>query len=147
MFLRNEPDPLSKNPGSWLVTRSDRREAVGEIGRGLIGVSRLAALQRQRRPYLALTSSSTVAGAVQIKRDFSRRFGTQGSGIMFGWLMVLHQVGGAMAAFFAGVIRVDFGSYLQAFILSGILCLVAALLVLFVAGETKTSAQSSTASL
>jgi hypothetical protein len=65
MFLRNEPDPLSKNPGSWLVTRSDRREAVGEIGRGLIGVSRLAALQRQRRPYLALTSSSTVAGAVQ----------------------------------------------------------------------------------
>jgi hypothetical protein len=51
------------------------------------------------------------------------------------------------AAFFAGVIRVDFGSYLQAFILSGILCLVAALLVLFVAGETKTSAQSSTTSL
>jgi sugar phosphate permease len=64
---------------------------------------------------------------------------------MFGWLMVLHQVGGAMAAFFAGVIRVDFGSYLQAFILSGILCLVAALLVLFVGGETKASAQPSTA--
>jgi sugar phosphate permease len=73
------------------------------------------------------------------------RFGTQGAGIMFGWLMVLHQVGGAMAAFFAGVLRVDFGSYLQAFILSGILCLVAALLVLFVGGETKTSAQPSAA--
>jgi hypothetical protein len=49
------------------------------------------------------------------------------------------------AAFFAGVLRVDFGSYLQAFILSGILCLVAALLVLFVGGETKTSAQPSAA--
>ena len=49
------------------------------------------------------------------------------------------------AAFFAGVLRVDFGSYLQAFNLSGILCLVAALLVLFVAGETKTSAQPSAA--
>jgi hypothetical protein len=49
------------------------------------------------------------------------------------------------ADFFAGVLRVDFGSYLQAFILSGILCLVAALLVLFVGGETKTSAQPSAA--
>ena len=45
-------------------------------------------------------------------------------------------------AFFAGVLR---GSYLQAFILSGILCLVAALLVLFVGDETKTSAQPSAA--
>jgi hypothetical protein len=51
----------------------------------------------------------------------------------------------SLLPFFAGVLRVDFGSYLQAFILSGILCLVAALLVLFVGGETKTSAQPSAA--
>jgi hypothetical protein len=44
-----------------------------------------------------------------------------------------------------GVLRVDFGSYLQAFVLSRILCPVAALLVLFFAGETKTSAQPSAA--
>ena len=66
------------------------------------------------------------------------RFGKERTGIMFGWLMVLHQVGGATAAFVAGVLRVNLGTYLQAFILSGILCLIAAVIVLFVASEPRT---------
>jgi sugar phosphate permease len=65
------------------------------------------------------------------------RFGTQGTGIMFGWLMVIHQIGGATAAFVAGMLRMDLGSYLEAFILSGLLCLIAAVMVLFVAGGPK----------
>ena len=63
----------------------------------------------------------------------------------FCWVCFTERTQFEPAAFFAGVLRVDFGSYLQAFILSGILCLVAALLVLFVGGETKTSAQPSAA--
>lgn len=63
------------------------------------------------------------------------RFGQQRTGMMFGWLMVLHQVGGAIAAYLAGALRVDFGSYLQAFVLSGTLCLVAAIMVLFISRE------------
>lgn len=63
------------------------------------------------------------------------RFGKQKTGIMFGWLMVLHQVGGAVAAFVTGVLRTDLGTYLQAFILSGLLCLIAAVMVLFIASE------------
>jgi sugar phosphate permease len=65
------------------------------------------------------------------------RFGTQNTGIMFGWLMVIHQTGGAMAAFMAGVLRMDLGTYLEAFILSGLLCLIAAVMVPFVASEPK----------
>jgi len=63
------------------------------------------------------------------------RFGAHTTGVMFGWLMVIHQIGGAAAAFLAGVLRVDLGTYLQAFILSGILCLVAAVLATLVSGE------------
>ena len=36
-----------------------------------------------------------------------------------------HQLGGASAALFAGILRADLGSYLQAFIISGMLCIVA----------------------
>ncbi len=59
-------------------------------------------------------------------------FGPQRGPIMFGWIAAAHQLGAALAAFGAGVLRVEFGSYLQAFVLSGTLCLVAALLVLFI---------------
>ncbi|MCC6776122.1 MAG: MFS transporter [Hyphomicrobiales bacterium] len=61
-----------------------------------------------------------------------RLFGRERSPIMFGWLMCAHQIGGASAAFFAGVLRMELGTYLQAFIISGLLCLVAAVVVLLI---------------
>lgn len=57
-------------------------------------------------------------------------FGREKTGVMFGWIVAGHQLGAATAAFGAGALRTWLGSYLQAFILSGVLCLVAALLVL-----------------
>ncbi|MBN3949431.1 MAG: MFS transporter [Nostoc sp. NMS7] len=57
-------------------------------------------------------------------------FGKENVGVMFGWIVAGHQLGAATAAFGAGVLRTWTGSYLQAFILSGILCLIAAVCVL-----------------
>jgi hypothetical protein len=51
---------------------------------------------------------------------------------MVAWITVIHQIGSASAAYLAGVLRLSFGSYLEAFIISGILLIVAALMVLFV---------------
>jgi sugar phosphate permease len=62
----------------------------------------------------------------------SRAFGTERGPIMFGWIAASHQLGAALAAFGAGALRVELGSYLQAFMLSGLLCLLAALMVLFI---------------
>ncbi len=59
-------------------------------------------------------------------------FGPEKAAIMFGWIAVVHQVGGALAAYLAGVFRIMFGSYQQAFMLSGLLCIGAALMVLFI---------------
>src|SRR5712692_1419229 len=51
-------------------------------------------------------------------------------GIMVAWITALHMVGGAMAAYLGGLLRMSFGSYLEAFILSGLLCIAAALMLL-----------------
>ena len=53
-------------------------------------------------------------------------------GIMVAWITVIHQIGSASAAYLAGVLRITFGTYLEAFMLSGVLLIVAALMVLFV---------------
>ncbi len=59
-------------------------------------------------------------------------FGRENTGLMYGWITASHQLGGASAAYLAGVIRVDLGNYTQAFIISGVLCFVAATLVMFI---------------
>jgi len=50
------------------------------------------------------------------------------------WITVIHQIGSASAAYLAGVLRIAFGTYLEAFMLSGMLLIAAAVMVLFVGG-------------
>ena len=57
-------------------------------------------------------------------------FGRENVGVMFGWIFASHQVGAALAATFAGVVRTYLGDYMIAFLLSGTICLLAAGLVL-----------------
>jgi sugar phosphate permease len=57
-------------------------------------------------------------------------FGKENVGIMFGWIFASHQVGAALSATFAGVVRTYLGDYMVAFLLSGTICLLAAGLVL-----------------
>ena len=63
-------------------------------------------------------------------------FGKENTGLMFGWISASHQLGGAAAAYLGGVLRVDLGTYTQAFIISGALCFVAAALVMCI-GRTR----------
>ena len=65
-------------------------------------------------------------------RLIGTRFGREKSGIVYGWVFAAHQVGSASAAYFAGLMRADLGSYLQAFILSGLICTSAAVMVMFI---------------
>ena len=58
--------------------------------------------------------------------------GTERIGIMVAWITVIHQIGSASAAYLAGVLRIAFGTYLEAFMLSGVLLIAASLMVLFV---------------
>src|SRR3954471_4246251 len=60
----------------------------------------------------------------------ARRFGAERSGIVFGWVFTFHQIGGAVAAFAAGLVRGWSGDYLPLFVASGVLCGIAALVVI-----------------
>ena len=70
---------------------------------------------------------ATVPPTVRLAND---AFGREEGPIMFGWIMAAHQLGAATAAFGAGVIRTELDAYLLAFIIAGLMCLIAALMVL-----------------
>jgi sugar phosphate permease len=65
-------------------------------------------------------------------RLLSRVVGAERIGIMVAWITAIHMVGGALAAYLGGVLRIAFGSYLEAFMIAGLLCIGAALMVLFI---------------
>ena len=65
-------------------------------------------------------------------RLIGRAFGREKSGIVYGWVFAAHQIGASSAAYFAGLMRADLGSYTQAFILSGLICMSAAVMVMFI---------------
>ena len=78
---------------------------------------------------------ATVPPTVRLAGD---AFGKERAAVVFGWLLAMHQVGGAIAAFGAGFMRAALETYLQAFLISGIACLVAAGMALAIrrAGST-----------
>ncbi len=60
-------------------------------------------------------------------------FGKKDAPVIVSWIVAGHQIGGALAALGAGETRYLTGSYVPAFVASGIACLMAALLVLRIA--------------
>ncbi len=68
-----------------------------------------------------------------------QRFGPGTANIVFGWIFAGHQLGAASAAFGAGLSRTVLSSYLPAFFVSGVLCIVAALLVIAIAKPNRTT--------
>lgn len=77
------------------------------------------------------TVPPTVALASQI-------FGRERGIVVYGWVFASHQVGAAVAATGAGVIRTVTGDYFLAFVSAGVLCLVAAALSLGIGREPET---------
>ena len=60
-------------------------------------------------------------------------FGKQSAPVIMSWIFATHQIGGALAAVGAGVVRTWSGSYLLAFLASGLACMLAAMLVMRIA--------------
>jgi MFS family permease len=63
----------------------------------------------------------------------NQAFGKERAPVIVAWIFCGHQIGAAVAALGAGVVRSATGSYFGAFIASGVACLLAALLVLRIA--------------
>jgi MFS family permease len=67
----------------------------------------------------------------------AQRFGPERANLVFGWIFAGHQLGAATAAFGAGLSRTLLSSYLPAFFVAGALCLVASLITLGIARQSK----------
>ncbi len=70
--------------------------------------------------------SATIPPTIRLTTNI---FGKQ-SAIVFGWMMTIHQLGAAGAAFSGGALHTLLGSYQLSFISGGILCLIASGLVI-----------------
>lgn len=94
------------------------------------------------RPFLCgLGWIATLPAAIRLAE---KRFTGESAEIVLGWITAVYQIGGALSAYVAGIMRTDLGTYFQVFMLSGLLCFLASMLVLFVRREgSPTSAPSS----
>jgi len=60
------------------------------------------------------------------------QFGAERGPIVYGWIGAGHQMGAAVAAFGAGVLRVQTNHYVEAFVLAGMACLASAIMALWI---------------
>jgi MFS family permease len=84
--------------------------------------------------------AATVPPTVKLTGDV---FGREKASIVFGWVVASHQVGAACAAYAAGVLRTGTGGYARAFVGAGVLCGIAAFVVLPIARQQNILAISS----
>ena len=75
---------------------------------------------------------ATVPPTVKLTAD---AFGPARATLVFGWIFAAHQLGAGFAAFGAGFVRTELGSYALAFQGAGILCIIAALA--FISGRRR----------
>ncbi|HZZ84909.1 MAG TPA: MFS transporter [Anaeromyxobacteraceae bacterium] len=72
---------------------------------------------------------ATVPPTVRLATD---SFGKEDAPIVFGWVFAAHQVGAAVAALGAGLVRTRLGDYHHAFVAAGSICMVAGFFALLV---------------
>lgn len=127
-------DIVGTTASGWLTDRHDPRRLLA-IYYGLRGAS-LVALPFIRFDATHLTVFAVVYGLDWIAtvpptvRLANEAFGEQEGPIAFGWILTGHQMGAAVAAFGAGVVRQQTGSYVAAFVVAGAMGLVAASVLL-----------------
>ncbi len=83
---------------------------------------------------------ATVPPTVRLAAD---TFGKERVGIVYSWISASHQLGAATIALMAGVMRSWFGDYQIAFMTSGLLCLIAAGIVIRIGRSEKGDAPAS----
>jgi MFS family permease len=74
--------------------------------------------------FFGLDFVATVPPTVKLS---AQHFGATKAPIVVGWVFASHQLGGAMAAFAAGVTRATWASYMPVFLAIGLICLLATL--------------------
>lgn len=124
-------DIIGTTASGWLTDRWDSRKLLF-VYYGLRGLSLILLPAAFGAPqfglilfivFYGLDWVATVPPTVALSSDI---FGRDRGPIVYGWVFSAHQVGAAVAATGAGIVRGITGDYLLAFLAAGLLCLVAA---------------------
>ncbi|MFN4176820.1 MFS transporter [Phenylobacterium sp.] len=129
-------DMVGTTASGWLTDRYDPRKL-------LFAYYSLRGLSLMALPFLTFDAFSLTIFAVFYGLDWlatvpptvrlaNENFGERNAPIVFGWVAAGHQAGAATAAFLGGVLRDVQGSYLQAFVLAGVLGLFAGAAALWI---------------
>jgi MFS family permease len=129
-------DIVGTTASGWLSDRFDSRRLLC-VYYGLRGLSLLYLPYSDFSFYglgvftmfYGLDWIATVPPTVRLTAE---RFGTVRGPIIYGWIGAGHQIGAAVAAFGAGVLRVQTNRYVEAFLLAGLMCAIAAMLALLI---------------
>lgn len=127
-------DLIGTTASGWLTDRFDPRKLLF-VYYGLRGLSLMYLPYSDFSLYslslfgvfYGLDWIATVPPTLRLTTD---AFGERDAPVVFGWVVAGHQVGAATAAFMAGVLRVQLGSYLTPFVIAGATGVVAAFLAL-----------------
>ena len=83
---------------------------------------------------------ATVPPTIALAAD---TFGRNNVGVVYGWIFAAHQLGAAIAAWAAGLVKDNFGDYVMAFYLAGAMAVLAGLMALIIRRTKKTTATAS----
>lgn len=70
---------------------------------------------------------ATVPPTVKLSSDI---FGSQQGSVMYGWIFTAHQIGAAVAAYGGGLVYSMLNSYFFMFLVAGVFCILASLMVM-----------------
>ncbi len=133
-------DLIGTTASGWLTDRYDPRRLLF-IYYGLRGLSLIAL------PFLDFSATSLTVFAIFYGLDWiatvpptlklaNQAFGPADAPVLFGWILTGHQLGAAFAAWGAGFIRQETGSYLLAFVSAGAIAVIASFFFLRPASQT-----------
>lgn len=137
-------DLIGTTASGWLTDRYDPRKLLF-VYYGLRGLS-LIYLPYSDFSFFSLSIFAIFFGLDWIAtvpptlRLTTEAFGERDAAIVFGWIVAGHQLGAASAAWMAGAVREAQGSYLMAFVISGMTGLIAAVIALMI-GRKRVVAQ------
>lgn len=129
-------DLIGTTASGWLTDRYDPRKLLF-VYYGLRGLS-LIYLPYSDFSFYSLSIFAIFFGLDWIAtvpptlRLTTEAFGERDAAIVFGWIVAGHQLGAASAAWMAGAVREAQGSYLMAFVISGMTGLIAAVIALMI---------------
>ncbi|WP_084386686.1 MFS transporter [Castellaniella caeni] len=132
-------DLVGTTASGWLTDRYDPRKLLF-VYYGLRGLSLIVLPYTDFSFYslaifavfYGLDWIATVPPTLRLATDV---FGEREAPVVFGWIVAGHQLGAATAAWMGGVVRDVTGSYLTAFVVSGVTGLVAALIALLISRQ------------